>query len=87
MNLHEKKILLIEDDKHIYSLIKAMLKPYNTELTLKMNGESGLKAALEKDFDLILLDIMLPKIDGWEVCRELKNSSKNTPYPAKTNTK
>ena len=79
MNLHEKNILLIEDDKHIYSLIKAMLKPYNTELTLKMNGESGLKAALEKDFDLILLDIMLPKIDGWEVCRELKNSSKNTP--------
>ncbi|MFW5976512.1 MAG: response regulator transcription factor [Bacillota bacterium] len=79
MNLHDKNILLIEDDKHIYSLIKAMLKPYDTNLTLKMDGESGLKSALTQKFDLVLLDIMLPKIDGWEVCRQIKESTNNIP--------
>ncbi|MFW6006779.1 MAG: response regulator transcription factor [Halanaerobiales bacterium] len=79
MNLHDKNILLIEDDKHIYSLIKAMLKPYDTNLTLKMDGESGLKSALSNNFDLVLLDIMLPKIDGWEICRQIKDSTNNIP--------
>ncbi|AZO93759.1 response regulator transcription factor [Halocella sp. SP3-1] len=78
MDLHGKNILVIEDDQHIFSLIKMMLKPYNVNLVFKADGESGLKEALSQDYDLILLDIMLPRKDGWEICREIKNSGKET---------
>lgn len=80
MGLFNKRILVIEDDKHIFAVIKAMLKPYeDNTLLLKTDGESGLKEALENDYDLILLDIMLPKKDGWEVCKEIKKEKKNLP--------
>ena len=79
MNLNDKKILLIEDDKHIYELLKAMLKSYNTNLVFKEDGESGLKEASTENFDLILLDIMLPKKDGWEICQKLKQENIPTP--------
>ncbi len=79
MNLHDKNILVIEDDQHIFALIKMMLKSYSLNLDLKTDGESGLEAARSKKYDLILLDIMLPKKDGWEICRELKDSGINTP--------
>ncbi len=79
MDLHGKKILLIEDDQHIYTLIEAMLEPYETELTYIKDGDKGLKRALKGYHDLILLDIMLPNKDGWEICRRLSNSDTNTP--------
>ncbi|MFW5999573.1 MAG: response regulator transcription factor [Halanaerobiaceae bacterium] len=79
MDLYDKNILLIEDDKHIYALIEAMLKPYEANLDLECNGKSGLKKATDRDYDLILLDIMLPEKDGWQVCRELKNAGVETP--------
>ncbi len=79
MDLNNKNILLIEDDKHIFELIKAMLKIYDINLIHKIDGISGLKEALANDFDLILLDIMLPLKDGWEVCRELMRKDVNTP--------
>ncbi len=79
MNLHGKNILVIEDDQHIFALIKMMLKSYSVNLDLKPDGESGLEAARSHKYHLILLDIMLPKKDGWEICRELKDSGINTP--------
>lgn len=79
MNLHNKKILLIEDDKHVFALIKAMLKPYNVDIVMRSDGKSGLKIALKEKFHLILLDIMLPEKDGWQICRELQNKKPNTP--------
>ena len=79
MNFNNKKILLIEDDSHIYELIKAMLKSYNTELVFKQDGQSGLKEALTGNYHLILLDIMLPEKDGWDICRELKKNNIYTP--------
>lgn len=79
MNLHGKNILVIEDDQHIFALIKMMLKSYSVNLDLKTDGESGLEAARSQKYHLILLDIMLPKKDGWEICRELKDSGINTP--------
>ena len=79
MDLHGKKILLIEDDDHIYSLVEAMLKTYDIDLIFKQDGQSGLETALEEDLDLILLDIMLPQKDGWEICRELKSKGIETP--------
>ena len=79
LNLNDKKILLIEDDTHIHELLKAMLKSYNTNLVFKDDGKSGLKEALTENFDLILLDIMLPEKDGWEICQKLKQENIPTP--------
>lgn len=79
MDLNGKKILLIEDDNHIFELIKAMFKTYDIDFVFKKTGKSGLEEALNNEFDLILLDIMLPEKDGWEVCRQLKSSGKDTP--------
>jgi DNA-binding response OmpR family regulator len=79
MDLHGKKFLVIEDDQHIFALIKMMFKPYNVKLIFKSDGKRGLETALNQNFDLILLDIMLPEKDGWEICRQLKYSGKKTP--------
>ncbi|PTV93241.1 two-component system response regulator ResD [Halanaerobium saccharolyticum] len=79
MNLNNKKILLIEDDKNIFELVKAMFNSYNTEVVFKKDGKSGYKEAIENDYDLILLDIMLPEMDGWEICKKLKEKKVYTP--------
>ncbi|MGP3778998.1 response regulator transcription factor [Halanaerobium saccharolyticum] len=79
MNLNNKKILLIEDDKNIFELVKAMFNSYNTEVVFKKDGKSGYKEAMGNDYDLILLDIMLPEMDGWEICKKLKEKKVYTP--------
>ena len=80
MDLYNKKILVIEDDEHIFAVIKAMFKQYdNNSLILKKNGKEGLKEALQNEYDLVLLDIMLPKKDGWEICKELKEKKNDLP--------
>ncbi|MFO7815923.1 MAG: response regulator transcription factor [Halanaerobiales bacterium] len=80
MDLYNKKILVIEDDEHVFAVIEAMFKPYEDNiLVLKQDGERGLEEALNNDYDLVLLDIMLPKKDGWEVCKELKEKKNNLP--------
>src|SRR6056297_80230 len=80
MDLYNKKILVIEDDQHIFAVIKAMFKQYKSNtLILKKDGASGLKEALSNNYDLVLLDIMLPKKDGWEVCKEIKSKKENLP--------
>ena len=73
-----KKILIIEDDPEIIKLLEIHLTDliYITEKA--MDGASGLQKALENDFDLIILDLTLPVMDGVEVCRKLRER-KNTP--------
>ena len=44
-----------------------------------MDGETGLEKALTDQFDLVILDLMLPGVDGFEICREVRNRTKNTP--------
>lgn len=79
MNLNDKKILLIEDDKNIFELVKAMFNSYNTKIIYKKDGKSGYRAAAKNDYDLILLDIMLPEMDGWEICKKLKENKVSMP--------
>lgn len=67
-----KRILVIEDDKSIAELERDYLEISSFAVEIKSDGESGLAAALTEDFDLVLLDLMLPKIDGFEVCRQIR---------------
>ncbi len=66
------KILIIEDEKEIAELEKDYLELSDFEVEVKKDGESGLKAALKNDYDLIVLDLMLPGVDGFEVCKRIR---------------
>lgn len=67
-----KKILIIEDDIDIAEIERDYLAISGCEAEIETDGVSGLNAALKGGFDLILLDIMLPKMDGFSVCRRLR---------------
>lgn len=70
-----EKILIIEDEKNIADIIAHNLKREALEPVCAYDGESGLEIATREDCDLVLLDVMLPKMDGWEVLRELRKVS------------
>ena len=72
------KILIIEDEESIAELEKDYLELSGFEVDIENNGESGLKKALEGEYDLFLLDLMLPGVDGFEICRQIR-TAKNTP--------
>lgn len=67
-----KKILIIEDDMDIAEIERDYLAVSGCEADIETDGVSGLNAALKGGYDLILLDIMLPKMDGFSVCRRLR---------------
>ena len=75
----EKKILVVEDEKNIVDILVFNLKREGYTALEAFDGEEGLRLALEEDPDLILLDLMLPKLDGFEVCRSLRAAGKTTP--------
>ncbi|VAW11034.1 response regulator DrrA [hydrothermal vent metagenome] len=73
-----KQILIIEDDPEIIKLLEIHLTDLIYTTSKALDGELGLKMALEKDYDLILLDLTLPSMDGVEICKRLREK-KNTP--------
>ena len=75
MNGNKYKILIIEDDKNIAELERNYLEANGYEVDTKLNGESGLEAALKQNYNLILLDLMLPGTDGLTLCREIRRFS------------
>lgn len=74
-----KNVLIIEDDKDITELLEIHLKDLNCKVTKAHDGERGLQAAQKQRFDLVVLDLMLPKFDGLEVCRRLRTEKYYTP--------
>lgn len=70
-----KKILIVEDEKEIRNILKVYLLTAGYEVTEAADGEEAMKIFYEKPFDLVILDIMLPKKDGWSICREIKEYS------------
>lgn len=74
-----KKILLIEDDEKISDLVKELLEEENYVVDQEFDGESGFFKALEEPYNLILLDIMLPKMNGFKVCSKLRSVGNQTP--------
>jgi len=75
MSESPKKILIIEDEAPISNIIKFNLKKEGYEVDTAFDGGEGLKKALKGDVDLILLDIMLPVMDGFEVCKQVREKS------------
>ena len=73
-----KRILIIEDEESIAELEKDYLELSGFEVEIENDGAEGLKKALSEEFDLVILDLMLPGMDGYQVCRELRSRS-NTP--------
>jgi DNA-binding response OmpR family regulator len=73
-----KRILIIEDDLNIAELEKDYLEVVGYEVLIVNDGKTGLKYALEKEYDLIILDLMLPECDGFDVCRKIREV-KDTP--------
>ena len=67
-----KKILIVEDEISIAELERDYLELSGFSVDMEADGDSGLKTALEKDYDLIILDIMLPGTDGFEICRRVR---------------
>jgi len=74
-----KKILLIEDDKKISNLVKELLEEENYVVDQEFDGEAGFFKALEEPYNLILLDIMLPKMNGFKVCSKIRSIGNQTP--------
>ena len=73
------KILLVEDDKTISRFIEKGLKEINYIVDVAFDGEEGLHLALSQPYDLVILDIMLPKIDGWEILKSIRKEQVKTP--------
>ncbi len=73
-----QRILIVEDDEAIAQLEKDYLEVNNYDVIVENDGEIGLKRAIEGDYDLFILDLMLPKMDGFEVCQKIREV-KNTP--------
>lgn len=74
-----EKILIIEDDKEIADLVCLHLKDLNFQTMQCSDGQSGLEVALNEQFDLIILDLMLPVLDGFEICRRLRSNKSYVP--------
>lgn len=73
-----KRILIIEDDQVIAEVEKDYLESNGYKVEIATSGDIGLKKALGEDYDLIILDLMLPNIDGFEICKNIRNE-KNIP--------
>ena len=72
------KILIVEDEESIAELEKDYLELSGFEVETEKEGNAGLKRALEEKFDLIILDLMLPGVDGFEICKKVREE-KNIP--------
>lgn len=76
-----KKILIIEDESDQIMMMRTRLESNGFEIISSPNGDDGIKKARSERPDLILLDLVMPKIDGYEVCRRLKSSPETKDIP------
>ena len=76
-----KRILVVDDEMYIVNILDFTLATEGLDVVSAANGEEALRLAMEKTPDLVILDVMMPKIDGFEVCRALKakEETKNVP--------
>jgi len=73
-----RKVLVVEDDRDIAHLVSMHLKDVGCEVGVAHDGETGLELALDGEYDLVVLDLMLPGLDGLEVCRTIRSAHEYT---------
>jgi len=73
--MQKYQVLIIDDDDHILQILTEYFEYENFDVSTAASGQDGLKLIEESEPDLIVLDIMLPEMDGWEVCQELRPSN------------
>ena len=76
-----KKILVIEDDPATSRLIDYSLRHHGYEVVTANNGHEGVKKAQSESPDLVILDVMLPGVDGYEICRRLRSNPETAALP------
>lgn len=76
-----KKVLIIEDDSFLQGLEATKLKKENYEIVVASTGEEGMEKINEPGIDLILLDIILPQFDGFEILKKIRNTEKIRDIP------
>jgi len=76
-----KRILVVDDDENILSLERTILEQKGFEVTTADGGEQALKLLKQEAFDLVLLDVMMPGKDGFEVCRQIKQDTRTKTMP------
>ncbi len=76
-----KKILAIDDDQNILNLEKTILEQKGFQVTLALSGPKALELLAKEAFDLILLDVMMPEMDGFAVCRKIKDDTRLKDVP------
>ncbi|MEI6888727.1 MAG: response regulator transcription factor [Bacteroidales bacterium] len=75
-----KKILLVEDDPNFGSIMKSYLEMHDYQVTLKVDGRQGLAAFKERPFDICILDVMMPEMDGFTLAREIRKANSRIPF-------
>lgn len=79
--LDRKRVLIIDDDFDHVSVVKTILESENFEVMMALSGRDGIEKAKKEMPDLIILDVMIPDLDGLEICRTLKKSSEYSSIP------
>lgn len=75
-----KKVLIVDDDEHICDLVRIVLEADGFQVDMAFEGNLALQNIEGRQYDLVILDIMLPGVDGWEICRRIRNSpARKTP--------
>lgn len=80
-SLGREKILIVDDEKDLVSLVALHLKMAGYQVFFAHDGYSALDIARRDHPDLVILDLMLPKLNGWEVCRHLREEGENRRVP------
>jgi DNA-binding response OmpR family regulator len=75
----QRKVLIVEDDDNIQQLVQLHLRDMGCMTDVATDGEVGMEKALKNKYDLIILDIMLPGVDGLEICKEVRSEKNYTP--------
>ena len=79
MNQAQKKILIVDDDDEIRELLEFDVAQSGYFVDTAKDGLEGLNKALNNSYDLILLDVMMPKMNGFDVCKNIRNAKINIP--------
>jgi len=78
--MESKKILLVEDDPNFGSIMKSYLEMNDYQVSLKVDGKQGLSAFKAQTFDICILDVMMPEMDGFTLAREIKKVNSRIPF-------